>query len=155
MTRLVKIICLVFFLLLILFAAFAEAPFIRGQIPIINLAFYLRLVTLAGLIIAVFLAWGFKCKIEATQKYRRAQEVLAQAETVAERKQKEADQLSEKLQAEFARKENAWLAEKCQLKADFDQHLMDLKKQNMQLKEAVSNLLQTLKKKDKREMKID
>ncbi len=148
MGKYVKILSITLFVLLVVFAAIADRPIISKLLNGLQLAPYLRLVSILGLIVAVFLAWGYKRKIEASQKFVRAQEVLDQAGEKAERSKKECERLELNLKAEYERKRTDLDANLSKIKDEYEERLRLLKEQNMELKESVAELMQRLKKKN-------
>ncbi|MBI5064086.1 MAG: hypothetical protein HZB87_11665 [Desulfatitalea sp.] len=147
MAKLIKILAIMALVLLVVFSAIADRPMAKEWMGGMDLSLYLRLVAILGLIIALFRAWGYKRKVEASQKYQRAQEVLNQAGISAERKQRAMDELEQRLLAQYAQKEQDLNLAMDQAKADYQNRLMALKEQNMKLKETVANLMQEIKKK--------
>ena len=79
MGKSIKVIFITLFVSLVIFAAIADRPIVEQLLGGLHLAPYLRIISVLGLIIAVFTAWGYKRKIEASQKIVRAQEILTQA----------------------------------------------------------------------------
>lgn len=111
----------------------------------LDLGLYLKLISLLGLVIAAFLAWAQKHRVQASQKYRRADEVLAQAQAAFERKKQACDQMDQRLKATFAQKEQGLDDRIDQVRAEYQQRLMVMKEQNVELKETVGKLMQALK----------
>lgn len=128
-------------------ALVADMPQISAMFPIINFSFYVRTASILGLIIAAFTAWGFKRRFETSQKYLRADHVMAEAETKAKRREQNAIRIEEKLKADYERKNQALANQLAQLKAEHKDQLSKLKTQNIQLKEEISKLLRILKEK--------
>lgn len=148
MTKLVKIVLITLLIVLVVFAALAEKVFDPDWMcGALDLPLYLRLVSLLGVAILFFYALGYRHKIIYSQRYRRAQEVLAQAESDAERKQRSLENQRKKLEAEYEARQQAHQAQLEQLKADYNEKLVKLKEQNMQLKETVSKLMTVVKNK--------
>ncbi|MFZ1985411.1 MAG: hypothetical protein WAU91_13415 [Desulfatitalea sp.] len=147
MAKLIKIVLIAALVLMVVFAAIAHTPMAVSWFGGLDLSLYLRLSALLGLIIAAFRAWGYKLGVEASQKYKRAQEVLTQADVAAERKQRSVEQMEQRLMAEYAQKEQALNEALDQAKADYQSRLAALKEQNIKLKETVANLMQEIKKK--------
>jgi len=147
MGKLIKIILITALVLLVFLAAFADRFNLPNWLAGLSLAIYLRLSALIGLVVALFLSWGYKRKVEASQKYRRAQEVISQAETTAERKQRTLEQMHAKLTAEFVEKEQTLKDEMAKVKTEYHHRLKTLKEQNLALKETVSKLMQVVKNK--------
>ena len=146
MKKVLKIFLMSLLLVLVVLAIVAESPVLSNIPDAIHLAFYLRAISLFGLIIAVFAAWGYKRKIEASQKYRRADEILAEAEATAKRKERTNMLLEEKLKADYSQKEKDLQDQMVQIKRKYKKKMMALKTQNIQLKEAVARLMGALKK---------
>jgi gas vesicle protein len=147
MAKLVKIVLITALVLLVVFAAIAHTPMAVGWFDGFDLSLYLSLSALLGLVIAAFRAWGYKLGVEASQKFKRAKEVLAQADLAAERKQSSMEQMEQRLMAEYAQKEKALNETLDQAQADYQSRLSALKEQNIKLKETVTNLMQEIKKK--------
>jgi uncharacterized protein YdcH (DUF465 family) len=146
MAKYLKVVFATFMMLMVLLALIADARWIKDLSEGLDLAVYIRIASLIGLFIAIFVAWGYKKKIETSQKYLRAQQVLAQAEISAEHKQREIGRREEALRAQFAEKESALNDEIRRIKFDYDERLSALKEQNMQLKETVATLMQAVRK---------
>ena len=72
MRKSIKIILITLLMLLIVFSILADMPIGQKWSVDIRLGLYLKLVSLAGLLIALFTAWGYRNKIQSSQKYRRA-----------------------------------------------------------------------------------
>lgn len=149
MKKVLKIILWSLLLVLVVLAIVAESPILSHIPDSIGLAFYLRAVSLFGLIIAIFAAWGYKRKMEASQKYRRANEILAEAEAKAKRKERTSMLLEEKLRANYSQKEKDLYEQLDQEKKEFKRKILALKSQNVQLKESVAKLMHIIKKKGK------
>ncbi|MDA8141403.1 MAG: hypothetical protein M0036_22400 [Desulfobacteraceae bacterium] len=147
MGKFFKILCYTALMVLVVFAALADRVKFPGWLEGLNVALYLRLVALTGLIIAVFTSWGFRRKVEASQRYRRSQQVIAEAEAAAQRKQGALEQLQVRLEAQFVEKEKKIRDEMEGIKAGYIEQIKALKEQNLKLKETVSNLMQAVKQK--------
>jgi hypothetical protein len=139
----IAIVGLVF--LLVIFSILADFPVGQALKNTLDLGLYLKMISLLGLVIVAFFAWSQKRRIEASQKYRRADEVLAQAQAAYERKKQACDQMEERLKASFANKERELDDKIDQVKAECQHRLMVLKEQNVELKETVGKLMQALK----------
>lgn len=140
-----KIVLIALLFLLVVFSILAELPAGRVLKDTLDLGLYLKLISLLGLLIAVFVAWGHKLKIESSQKYRRADEVLSQAQSTFDRKKQACAEMDQQLKDQFAQKEKA-LGDKIeQVKEEYQQRLLVLKEQNMELKETVGKLMKALK----------
>lgn len=143
--KLLKIALITLLVLLVLFAAIADSLMVRNMLGGLNLATYLRFVGILGLIIAAFLAWGHKRKIEASQKYRRAGELLAEAEAVVQRKQQACKQMEDEFKATFDQQKQQLEERIVQIEDQYKARLRDLKGQNIALKETVGKLMDTIK----------
>lgn len=146
MGKYLKVLLISLFVLLVVFAAMADRPIVSKMIGGVQLAPYLRLAGLLGLVIAVFLAWGYKRRIEASQKFVRAQEVLDQAEEKAERLKRESERLEQDLKADYEQKKLDLDELISEMKHDYEERLMALKEQNIELKESVGKLMRIVKK---------
>lgn len=131
-------------LLLIVFSVLADLPIGQALKIKLDLRLYLKLVSLLGLLIAVFVTWGYKLRIESSQKYRRADEVLTQAQETFDRKKKACDELEHRLNASFVQKEQALDQHIEEVKAKYQQRILVLKEQNVELKETVGKLMRAL-----------
>ncbi len=141
----VKIALIVLLFFLVIFSILTDLPIGKALKNTLDLGLYLKLISLLGLMIAVFFAWAHKCGIEASQKYRRADEALSQAQAVFERKKQACDQMDQNLKTTYARKEQELDAKIDQIKAECQKRMMVLKEQNMELKETVGKLMHALK----------
>ena len=146
MGKFLKVILITLFVSLVVFAAIAERPIAVKLMTGLNLALYLRLVVLLGLVIAVFLSWGYKRKIEASQKYVRAQEIVDQAGEKAERAKRENERMEEKLKAEYDQKKLNLDEQLLQMRHEYEERIRGLKEQNIELKESVGKLMHLVKK---------
>jgi len=140
-----KIALIVLLFLLVIFSILTDLPMGQALKNTLDLGLYLKLISLLGLVIAVFLAWAQKRRVEASQKYRHAEEVLAQAQAAFEHKKQACDQMDQRLKATYAQKEQALDDKIGQIRAHYQQQLMVLKEQNMELKETVGKLMNALK----------
>ena len=147
MSKFLKISLLTLLILLVVLAAIAETPILEPLLAGVTLARYLRLVAILGLATAFFFAWGYKRKMEASQKYLRAKEILAEAEAEAKRKKRAAILVEEKLKSVYQQKESALTDELSRARDEYQQRIAALKRQNMQLKESVAKLLRAVKQK--------
>lgn len=127
-------------------AFFAERPEISSLFHLVNFSFYVRVVSILGMIIAVLLAWGFKRRIETSQKYRRADQMIAEAKATAERHVRNAKLVEDKLKADYEQKNEALSDQLAELADEHRDQLKILKAQNVELKEEVSKLMRALKK---------
>ncbi len=147
MAKFIKIFLISCLILLVVFAAMADRFAYPDWIGGLNLTTYLRLVSLLGLMILLFFTIGYRQKIIQSQKYRRAQEVVVQAESDAARKQRSLEQVRDKLEAEYKQKEQESNDQIEHIKAECNEKLLQLKEQNIKLKETVSRLMNEIKRK--------
>ena len=145
MRLLVKIALITLLFILVMFSILADLPVGQAIRKTLDLGLYLKIVSLLGLLIAVTIAWAHKHAVEASQKYRRADEVLAQAQAVFERKKQACQNMEQRLSETFAKKEQALDEQIEQAKAEYQQRLLVLKEQNVELKETVAKLMRALK----------
>lgn len=145
MIKSIKIILITALIVLVGFAALAHRISFPHWLQGLNVALYLRLVALIGLVIAFLVALGYRRKMEISQRYRRSQEVLAEAEIAAQRKQGALQQLQNKLEAQYTEKERLLNEEMEKIKAEYIDQIKVLKQQNLKLKETVSALMQAVK----------
>jgi hypothetical protein len=150
MGRATKILLMTLLLLLVLGGASAEMPPVRNWLGGLDLTLYLRLVAIAGLMIAVFTAWGFKQKVVASQKFQRAKTVLSAAEATAARNKDALAGLEEKLRNDYAKREHRFQEELEKLTKEHQEQILALKEHNMQLKDAAVKLMGALKRKSAR-----
>jgi len=150
MVKLFKIILLVLLILLVFMALIADMPRFKAIFNIMHFSFYIRIASLLGLIIALIMAWNYKRGIETSQKYRRADQVVAEAEATARRKANGTRLIEEKLKTDYQQKTKALADQLAQLKTEHQNQLRALKTQNVQLKEEVAELMRTLKEKQAR-----
>ena len=145
MGKLFKICAIAALMVLVVFSLLADTAFLRQLDKGLSLGAYIRMASLLSLAAAVLYAWGYKRQVESSQKYRRADEALNQAETAAVRRQTVLDQKEERLKAEYAKKEALLDKQIGQSVAAYQQRIKFLKKQNIELKETVAKLMQALK----------
>ncbi|MBT8342025.1 MAG: hypothetical protein HKP58_14870 [Desulfatitalea sp.] len=146
MRYIAKISMLTLLMVMILLAALADVSFFKQWLQgHLDVALYLRLVAILGLLIVFPLAWAYKLKVQASHKYRRADEVLARATAKAENEQRAAEKLRQRLEAEFSNKEKTLNEELEEIKQTYHQKINDLKAKNVQLKEAVASLMHAVK----------
>lgn len=131
--------------LLIVLAVVADLPLGQKLAPLLGLGLYLKLISLLGMLALVLFAWGHKRGIEASQKYRRADEALKLAEATLERKRHVCDQMEQQLKEAFKKKEQGLDSQIEEVRMEYQQRLNALKTQNMELKETVAKLMSTLK----------
>lgn len=146
MYKYLKIFVIMLFVLLVVFGAIADRPVVEQFFGGLHLAPYLRAISILGMVVAVFLAWGYKRKIEASQKYVRAQEILTEAGEKAERAKRESERLEEKRQADYEQKKIDLDEQISQMKQTYEERIRALKEQNIALKESVGKLMQMVKK---------
>lgn len=153
MGMVLKIVAFTLLFVLVLFGAIADSPIMQARwhldtwLGSLDRILYIRLAGLLGLVMACLWAWGYKRRFEASHKYRRAKEVLAQAEAAADSKRQTLARMEEQLKATFAAREAALQKTFAQAKREHAQQLQSLREQNLQLKEAVSKLMTKLKNK--------
>lgn len=147
MGKALKIASMTLLVLMVVFAGLSETGFIKQWLGFLDIGLYLRLVGLLAMLIALFWAWGYRNKVLSSQKYRRADEVLAQAQAKAVSKQRATEQAREKLDAEYVQKEKELQGEIDKIRQEYTDRINDLKAQNVRLKESVAKLMQVVKKK--------
>ena len=131
--------------LLIVLAVVADLPIGQNLAPLLSLGLYLKLISLLGMLALAFFALARKRQIEASQKYRRADEALKLAEATLERKRQVCDQMEQQLKEAYQKKEEALDSQIEEVRMEYQQRLSALKTQNMELKETVARLMSTLK----------
>jgi ubiquinone biosynthesis protein COQ9 len=146
MGKFVKVILFTLLLVLVLFALLADMPFAETLHRYLDFALYTRLASLLGLLIALVWFWERKKKTDASQKFQRANKVLAEAEETARRKQQAIEQMEQKLKSAYAEKDKGLDAQIHQIKSGFEQRIKALSEQNVELKDTVSKLMAALKK---------
>jgi len=144
--KILKILLIILFLSLVVFAAIVDRLAIETVLGGLRPGPYLRLISVLGMFVAVFLSWGYKRKIEASQKYVRAQEVLTQADQRSEQARLESERLEKRLIAEYEQKKMGLDEQLLQLKQEYEERIMALKEQNMALKESVGKLMKMVRK---------
>ena len=147
MCKFIKIILLALLILLVFVAGVADFPSIAAIAPGLHLAFYLRVAALLGLLAAVFMAWGYKRRIETSQKYQSADQVVAEAQAGAQRIVQKAKAMEEKFKHEHQSRTRVIEQRMAALQTEHHRQLKALKTQNIQLKEEVSRLMRILKRK--------
>ena len=145
MRKSIKIILITLLMLLIIFSILADLPIGRKWSFHIRLGLYLKLVSLAGLLIAFFAAWGYRYKIQSSQKYRRADEVVSKAQEAFERKREACAQMEKRLHAKYDEKQKGVDDQIEQVRRAYQKRLNELQEQNIELKETVGKLMQTIK----------
>lgn len=146
MGSVIKIVMMTLLLVMVVFAGFTETDKFKEWMGYLGVGLYLRLASLIGLFIALLYAWGYREKIVSSQKYLRADEVLAQAQANAESKQKAIEGAREKLKVQYKQKEKDLQAKIEQVRDEYKERINELKAQNMRLKESVAKLMQVAKK---------
>lgn len=146
MLKFFKIILLVMLISLVFMGFFADRPEISAVFHVVNFSFYVRVISILGMIVAVLLAWGFKRRIDTSQKYRRADQMIAEAKATAERHVRNAKLVEDKLKADYEQKSKALSDQLAELKDEHQDRLKILKAQNIELKDEVSKLMRLLKK---------
>ena len=144
-----KIALITVLFLLIILSITADLPFGQRLRFLLDLGLYLKLISLFGMATLVLFAWGRKCQIEASQKYRRADEVLAQAEAASERKRRQCDKMEQRFKASMAEREQGLDEQIEQVRVEYQQRLNGLKKQNLELKETVARLMSVVKRQNR------
>ncbi len=140
-----KIILITLLLLLVVFSILADLPVGQKFQGDIKLGTYLKWVSLLGLVIAAFAAWGYRSQVIASQKYRRADEVVAKAEASYALKKKACEQMEERLRKTYDEKAKGVDDQINEVRRAYKKRLKELKEQNMELKETVGKLMRTLK----------
>lgn len=145
MRKQLKIVLFTILMLLVVFSILADLPIVQRFQKGIELGTYLKLVSLLGLLIAVFTAWGYRSQIVSSQKYRRADEVVTKAEETYEKKKKACEQMEKRLKSEYDQKAKGVDKEIDAVRQAYKKRLKELTEQNMELKETVGKLMRTLK----------
>ena len=150
MGKFLKVILFTLLLVLVLFALLADLPFAETLHRYLDFALYTRLASLLGLLITLVWFWERKKKTDASQKFQRAKEVLAEAEETARRRQQAIEQMEQELKNQYAEKDKGLDAQIYQIKSSFEQRIKSLNEQNIELKDTVSKLMSALKKERKK-----
>ncbi len=132
-------------MLLVVFSILADLPIGQKFQLSLELGTYLKWVSLFCLLIAVFMAWGYRSQVISSQKYRRADEVVAKAEETYEQKQKACEQMEKRLQTKYDQKAKGVDKEIDTVRQAYKKRLKELREQNLELKETVGKLMRTLK----------
>jgi hypothetical protein len=144
--KLIKIVLGALLILLVVFAVFADLPagkaFLAGYL---DLALYLKMISLLGMLIALFLSMGYKHRVDASQKYRRANSVQVEAQAKAERHEKILQRMEQNLQKDYAKKEQGLNSQIKEAYAGYEKRLKNLKRQNIELKESLAKVVRALK----------
>lgn len=145
MLKLIKIVLIALLVLLVIFAVLADLPKGQALLGQLNLALYLKLISLLGLVIALFVSLGYKHRVDVSQKFRRAKEVLAEAEAKAERQKRSLEQMEANLKKAFAQKEQGLNDQIRETQRGYENRVKVLKKENIELKEALAKMMRVLK----------
>jgi hypothetical protein len=155
MNKLIKIVLLSLLLLFVVFSILADLPIGQTWPPMISLGLYLKLVSLLGLVTAAFVAWGYRSRIQTSQKYRRADEVVAKANAFFEHQKEACDLMEKRLIADYNEKVKGVDDQVEGVRRDYRKRLKELQEQNVQLKETVGKLMNTIKKSGSRTAETD
>ncbi len=150
MGKFFKVILFTLLWVLVLFALLADLPFAETLRRYLDFALYVRLASLLGLLIALVWFWERKKKADASQKFQRANDVLAEAEETVRRRRAAIEQMEQKLKNEYAEKDKGLDAQIHQIRSGFEQRIKKLNEQNIELKDTVGKLMAALKKERKR-----
>ena len=145
MGKAIKVVLITLLLVLVFFSIVADMPLGRQLQQGLDLGLYIRLASLLGLMIAAFLAWGYRSEVVSSQKYRRADEIMSQAEEAFERKKAVCDKMEKALQAKYDEKTKGIDAQIEAVRKAYRKRLKELTEQNVELKETVGKLMRTLK----------
>lgn len=145
MGKLVKIILFAVLILLIGSAVFTDLSQGKALLGHLDLGLYLKLVSLLGLLIALFVSMGYQRRMSASQKYRRASAVLAEAEAQAEQQKQAFERMEQNLKNQYAEKEKGLDRQIKEAHLGYENRLQSLNKKNIELKETVTKLMRALK----------
>lgn len=145
----IKIAVMTLLFLLVAFSILADLPIGEALIKGLDLRLYIKLVSIFGFLMVVFYLWKERRRLEMSQKYKRADEMLAQAEASVERKKQLCEQMEKRLQDTYEKKEQGLNHQIDLVREEYQARINQLKTQNMELKETVSNLMTALKVKKK------
>lgn len=145
MRKFVKIVLATLLVLLVVFAVIADLPIGEQVIGHLDLALYLKLISLLGMVIALFFSMGYKQNVSGSHKYRRAKQVLSDAQEKAEQKKEVLEKLEDNLKATYALKEQELNRQINAAQVGYETRLKALKQQNLELKESVAKLTRALK----------
>ena len=145
MLKFVKILFVALIIVLAFVSISIETPMMQRLSRGLTLSIYIRTASLLSLAALILWAWGYKQKLAASQKYTRANQILAEAETAAKRKNQATLQLEERLKASYAEKEKALEERIKEVQQECRDQLKGLKKQNLELKNTVAELMAALK----------
>lgn len=147
MTRILKLIPIALFLLLAASTVISEwKPDLTLQELISGPVFW-KMAVLLILLAMVYWGWGFLRKVEASQKYRRADDVLKEARRIAEREKEAALELQKRVEKECSRKMAEKEAELKREKARLKEYVKKIERQNLELKATVGRLMKLVKQK--------
>jgi biopolymer transport protein ExbB/TolQ len=147
MLKIAKILFLVLTCALVLASVTIEAPILERLSNGLSLSLYIRIASLLTLAALVLWGWGYKQSLTSSQKFARANQILSEAETAARRKDKASALLEERLKASYAEKEQGLEERIKAVQEEFRDQLNGMKKQNLELKNTVAQLMTALKKK--------
>ena len=145
MRKFLKITWVALLLLLVIFAVFADLPKGKALLGHLDLSLYLKLVSLLGLCIALFVSIGCKHRVDVSQKYRRAKQVLEEAEQKAERQQQALSNIEAALKESYAQKEQGLNSQIRETQDGYESRLKALKQQNIELKETLAKMIRAMK----------
>ena len=143
----IKIAVMTLLFLLVAFSILADLPIGAALNKSLDLRLYTKLVSIFGLLIVVFYIWAQRRRLEMSQKFKRADEILAQAESNIERKKQFCDQMEKCLKDSYEKKERELADQIDAVRQEYQTRINQLKAQNMELKETVANLMRALKNK--------
>ena len=145
MRKLLKILLIALLLLLIVSAVITDLPVGKSLFGHLDLGLYLKVISIIGMLIAFFLSMGYKHRIDASQKYRRAGKVLEEAEAKAKQQKQTLEQMEANLKEAYAKKEAGLNRQIKEAHTGYENRVKDLKQQNIELKETVAKLMRALK----------
>jgi hypothetical protein len=148
MLKVFKIFFIALVVVLLFLSVAEDMPMMQPLQEMLNLSAYLRLASLLTLMAGCFWAWGYQYKIRSSQKYNRAEKALAEAGDTVKRKKEVCDKMEEGLKAAYAKKEQELENRINDVRQECREQMQALKKQNIELKENVANLLRMVKKKN-------
>lgn len=142
--RPVKIVLQIVVGLLVTLALIVERPVVASLLGSLNLEYYYKAALVVAMIVAFVLAWGYKHKIEASQHYQQAQNILAAAKAAAKRRERACMLLEEKMKADVGEKERALLEQIETLRREHRAETARLQNENLQLKQTLAGLMQNV-----------
>lgn len=140
-----KIILIALLILLVVFAVFADLPKGRVLLGHLDLAIYLKLVSLLGLLIALFVSIGYKRRVDVSQKYQRAKQVLEEAEEKSQRQDQALGEMEAALKARYHQKDQALSSQIREAQTGYETRLKALNEKNIELKESLAKTMAALK----------